>query len=129
MDLTHFLARLIGLYCIIMALAMLVRKPAIMELVTGMIQDRPLLFVVQIFGLVAGLAMVLAHSLWFSGLLALVVTLIGWLTLIRNVVWLFLPAETLPRLMTTIRFEQNFMVFGTVTLVTGVYLTVSGFAT
>jgi hypothetical protein len=129
MDLTHFLARLIGLYCIIMSLVMLVRKPAIMELVMGMIQDRPLLFVVQIFGLVAGLAMVLAHSLWFSGLLALVVTLIGWLTLIRNVVWLFLPAETLQRFMMTIRFEQNFVVFGIVTLVIGVYLTASGFAT
>jgi hypothetical protein len=111
-----------------MSLVMLVRRPAVIELVMGMIQDRPLLFVVQIFGLVAGLAMVLAHSLWFSGLLAFVVTLIGWLTLIRNVVWLFLSAETLQRFMTTIRFEQNFTVFGVITLALGVYLTVGGFA-
>jgi hypothetical protein len=128
MDFTHFLARLIGLYCIIISIAMLVRKSVILELVLGLVQDRSLRFVVQIFAIVAGLAMVLAHNLWSSGLLAFVVTLIGWLTLIRSVVALFLPAETLRRLMTTMRFEQNFSLFGIITLVIGAYLTLGGFA-
>jgi len=111
-----------------MSIAMLVRKSTILELVMGMVQHRPVLFVVQIFGIVAGLAMVLAHNIWSGGLLAFVVTLIGWLMLGRCVVWLFLPAETLQRFITAIRYKQNFRVFGIITLVFGTYLTVGGFA-
>jgi hypothetical protein len=45
----------------------------------GALPKPPLVFVVEIFGLTGGLAMVLGHNVWSAGL-AFVVTLIGWVT-------------------------------------------------
>jgi hypothetical protein len=128
MQLTHFLAQLLGLYCGIVAVAMFVRKREMIEIVLSLIQDRPLLFIVEIFGLIAGLAMVLGHTVWSKGFLALIVTLIGWITLIRSIVLLFLPLEAIDRLVKTIRYEQNYYVFAGIALVLGAYLTFAGFA-
>jgi hypothetical protein len=37
--------------------------------------------------------MVLAHNIWSGGVLALIVTLVGWVTLIKSLSFLFLPPE------------------------------------
>jgi len=127
MQLTHFLAQLLGLYCLIVSAAMFARKRAMVEIVTNLIQNRSLLFVVEIFGLIGGLAMVLGHSVWSAGLLAFVVTLIGWVTFIRSVVLLFLPSGSIVKFMQAIRYEQNYHVFAAIVLILGIYLTVAGF--
>jgi hypothetical protein len=72
--------------------------------------------------------MVLGHSVWSAGLLAFVVTFIGWVTFIRSVLLLFLPSGSLLRFMRAIRYEQNYHVFVTIVLIFGIYLTVAGFA-
>jgi hypothetical protein len=97
------------------------------EIVTNLIQNRSLLFVVEIFGLIGGLAMVLGHNVWSAGLLAFVVTLIGWVTFIRSVVLLFLPSGSIVKFMQAIRYEQNYHVFAAIVLILGIYLTVAGF--
>ena len=128
MQLTHFLAQLLGLYCLIVSTAMFAQKRAMIEIVTNLIQNRPLLFVVEIFGLIGGLAMVLGHSVCSAGLLSFVVTLIGWVTFIRSVLLLFLPSGSMLRFMQAIRYEQNYHVFVAIVLIFGIYLTAAGFA-
>ena len=113
---------------VIVAVAMFVPKREMIEIVLSLIQDRPLLFIVEIFGLIAGLAMVLGHTVWSKGFLAFVVTLIGWITLIRSIVLLFLPAEAVGRFVKTIRYEQNYYLFAAIALVVGAYLAFAGFA-
>ena len=129
MQLTHFLAQLLGLYCIIVAVVMLVRKEAMLEIVINLIQNRSVLFLVEILGLITGLAMVLGHNIWSKGILAFIVTLVGWVALVRSTVLLFLPSEAIGRLLKTIRYEQNYYVFAAITLILGLYLTFAGFAT
>ena len=75
--LTLFLARLLGLFFIIVSLAMLVRKDVMLASITALVHDRPLLLVFGMVILAAGLAMVLAHNVWSGGALPIVVTLIG----------------------------------------------------
>jgi hypothetical protein len=77
MKVTVFLARFLGLFLIIESLSMLTQKPAMLELATRLIRDRPLLFIVEVLGVLGGLAMVLGHTVWSGGLLPVVVTLIG----------------------------------------------------
>jgi len=60
---THFLAQLLGLYCVIISVAMLAQKQAMLEIITSLVQNRPTLFIVEIFGLIGGLALVLVHRL------------------------------------------------------------------
>ena len=59
----------------------------------------------------AGLAMVLTHNVWSGGALAIVVTLIGWLLLIRSAVSMFLPTRMIKKLVNAIRFEKYYPIF------------------
>jgi len=81
--LTIFLAKLLGLYCIIAALAMMTRKQSAVTTVRGLIASPPLLLLVEVIGLAGGLAMILGHNIWSGGALPVVVTLVGWLMAIR----------------------------------------------
>jgi hypothetical protein len=124
--LTHFLAGLLGLYCIVISIMMLSRRQAMLAIVTSCVQNRALLFLVEILGLAAGLAIVLGHNIWSSGLLALIVTLIGWLTLMRSIIMLFLSPEAVGRFIKAIRYDQNYYRFTAIPLLIGLYLTAAG---
>ena len=53
-----------------------------MKTVTALVHNPPLLLIVGMIGLIAGLAIVLGHNVWYGGMLPVVVTLVGWLILI-----------------------------------------------
>ena len=87
---THGLSEpLIGLFTLIVAGSMLAEKPRAMEMVRAFLQDRPALLVLGVLGTAAGLAIVLGHQRWTGGVLPLVVTVIGWVILIRGTVYCF----------------------------------------
>jgi hypothetical protein len=100
-----------------------------LAIVMSCVQNRALLFLVELIGLAAGLAIVLGHSIWSSGLLALIVTLIGWLTLIRSIILLFLSPEAIGRFIKAVKYQQNYYLFTAVPLFFGLYLTVAGLVT
>jgi len=60
---TIFLARLLGLYCLIVALFMFTHRQATIDIVTQMVQSQVQLFFVGLIGISAGLAMVLGHNI------------------------------------------------------------------
>jgi len=125
---TVFLSRLIGLYCILVAISMTVRKQSIIETITALLHNAPLMFLVGILTLVAGLAMILAHNVWSGGLSTVVVTIVGWITLIKGLLLLFLPQEVEADLVLyKLHYEQYFYVFMGISLVIGIYLTYDGF--
>ena len=90
---TLFLSRLIGLYCILVAMSMITRRQATLESVTALLHNPSMILILGVITLAAGLAMVLAHNIWSGGGLAVVVTLVGWITLIKSLLFLFLPPE------------------------------------
>jgi len=125
---TLFLSRLIGLYCILVALSMMTRRQATLETVTTLLQSPSMMFIVGIITLAAGLAMVLAHSVWSGGTLAVVVTLVGWITLIKSLLFLFLPPKMESGLfLGQFHYQQLFYLYVAISLVLGVYLTYGGF--
>src|SRR5215475_5528210 len=79
---TLFLARLIGLFILILTSAMLFHKQAMVDDMTGLMRDRPLLLIVGMIALALGLAVVLAHNVWSGGALPIVITVVGWIFLI-----------------------------------------------
>jgi vacuolar-type H+-ATPase subunit I/STV1 len=125
---TMFLSRLIGLYCIVAALAMFLRGPAIVDTVILLLRDAPLVFVVGIATLAAGLAIVLAHNVWSGGAAAIIVTVIGWLTVIKGVLFLALtPDGETAFFLQGLRFQQFFHIYAAIWLVFGAYLAWCGF--
>src|SRR6266516_2984672 len=117
---TVFLARLIGLFALLLSLAELLRKQATVETAAALVRDRPLLFILAMLG-------VLAHNVWSGGALPVVVTLFGWILLIRGALLLFLSPEAVAGWIDFLHFEQLFYLYAGITLVLGLYLTYAGF--
>ena len=125
---TIFLSRLIGLYCILVALSMITRRQATLESVTALLHNPSMIFIVGIITLAGGLAMVLAHNIWSGGALAVVVTLVGWITLIKSLLFLFLPLEVEAGFfLRQLHYQELFYLYGAVSLILGIYLTYGGF--
>jgi hypothetical protein len=124
---TVFLARLIGPFAILLSLSELVHKQQMVETAAALVRDRPLLLMMAMMGLLAGLAMVIAHNVWSGGALPVVITLFGWILLIRGAVMLFLSPEAAAGMLEFFRFEQLFYFYAGVTLLLGLYLAYGGF--
>jgi hypothetical protein len=125
--LTIFLAKLIGLYCLLFGLAMAVQKDAMAETVAALIRNGPVLLIVEVIGVTVGLAIVLGHNLWSGGALPVVVTLLGWIILIRGVVLLFLSPQGKIRFFEMFRFAKLYYLYAGITLLLGLYLTIAAF--
>ena len=125
---TLFLSRLIGLYCVFGTLSMMTRRQATVQTVTALLQNPSMMLILGVITLAAGLAMVLAHNIWSGGALVVVVTLVGWITLIKSLFVLFLPPEMEAGFfLVQLHYQQLFYLYGAFSLVLGVYLTYSGF--
>jgi hypothetical protein len=121
---TVFLSRLIGIYAILVALSMITHKRAIIAMVTALLNNAPLLFLVGVMAVIPGLAMVLGHNVWSGGALPVIVTVIGWLTLIKGLLFLFLsPAAESGFFLGALHYERYFYFYVAFLLVLGVYLT------
>jgi hypothetical protein len=125
--LTVFLAKFLGLYCIVVALAMMTRKQSAVATVKALIANPPLLLFVEVLGLAGGLAMIIGHNIWSGGALPIVVTLVGWLMAIRGAGLLALSPNATMKLFEALRYEQLFYFYMGGTLVLGLYLTYAGF--
>ena len=125
--LTIFLAKLLGLYCIIAALAMMTRKQSTVATLKALIANPPLLLLVEVLGLAGGLAMIIGHNIWSGGALPVVVTLVGWLMAIRGTGLLALSPNATMKVFEALRYEQLFYLYMGATLLLGLYLTYAGF--
>jgi hypothetical protein len=125
--LTIFLSRLIGLLFICISVAMRARRQAFVDIASGVVHDPPLLFILGLITLTVGLAIVLGHNNWSGGILPVVITLIGWITLIRGLFLLLAPRELVASLFEKMNFEKFFDVAFAITLFLGLYLTYMGF--
>ena len=124
---TLILARLIGIYSLIIAIAMLVHKAEMIELAGELSQAPPLLFIGGMFTLLAGIAMVLMHNIWTGGAPPIVVTLIGWMLLVRGVIMVFVSPGGAAGIYEALHFPQLFYGYVAVPLILGAYLVYAGF--
>jgi uncharacterized membrane protein len=106
---------------------MFVHKAPMVEAATGLMDERPLLLILGLIALAAGLAMVLSHNVWSGGAAPVVVTLVGWVILVRGVMLLVLPPDTVARLLDIFRFAELFYLYAALALLLGLYLTWAGF--
>lgn len=126
---TIFLSKLFGLYFILVALPMILHKQAVVEMVTELVRAPSTMFVPGVLALVGGLAMVLAHNIWSGGVLPVVVTILGWLVLVKGLLFLLLfSGDAAGFYLGTLRYSQLFYLYMAICLALGAYLTYGGFA-
>lgn len=122
--LTVYLARLIGLFALLVGIGCLVRGNAVIE---GTVASGPIMLVYALVSVAAGLAMVLGHNVWSGGTLPVVVTLVGWLILAKGLLLFFVTPEALTQLLERMQYGEHYSLYVAPSLVIGLYLTWSGF--
>jgi hypothetical protein len=124
---TVFLARLFGLGMTIIAIWILADEADLSTIVQQLVRDRPATFLLSLICLISGLAVVVGHQVWSGGIAPVLVTLVGWLLLLRGLVLLLLPANLLESLADALVGARWLYFAGTVALVLGLILTYAGF--
>ena len=121
---TVFLARFIGLFTVLLVVALLVRGRATVETAVA---DGPVMLVYAIISLATGVAMILGHNVWSGGALPVVVTLVGWLILAKGLMLLFVTPEALKQLFNHMQYGEHYYLYLTPSLLIGLYLTWAGY--
>jgi len=106
---------------------MISHKQATVETIIALMHDAPALLLASIVAMAAGLAIVLGHNVWSGGVLPVVVTLVGWISLTKGLILLFLSPASSLAYFEALRYEQFFYAYMSVTLIIGIYLTFSSF--
>ena len=122
---TRYLARLIGIFVIVVEAAMLVHPNEIIEV---MVDNHSAVVVMAMISLAAGIAMVLAHNIWSGGVLPVVVTLVGWLMAGKGIVFLLLSPAILDHLFGQMQYGGHIYLYLAPSFLFGLYLTWAGFA-
>src|SRR5437870_7255594 len=125
--LTVYLGRLLGLFTLITSFWLLTERQNTLSTIPALLGDRPAMVIFAIIALAGGLAIVLAHNIWSGGVLPILVTLIGWVMLIRGVLFLFLPPEATLGILAAMQFERLFYIYLTIPFVLGLYLSYLAF--
>jgi hypothetical protein len=125
---TIFLARLLGVYCVIIAVSMLVRRRETIGTINAMVADPGQIMLAAVFALFGGLAMVLGHNVWSGRPLTIVVTVVGWIITAKGTMLLMAPSAALARFYRACRYEQLFSLYMVLVLALGGYLAWAGFS-
>jgi hypothetical protein len=90
MENSRFLAKAIGLYLVIVALAFYFNMTQYTSYVVDLINNSALMLVTGLMTLIIGILLVVSHNVWQLSW-RLIITLIGWATLLKAVCLLFCP--------------------------------------
>ncbi|MBI2049851.1 MAG: hypothetical protein HYT35_00105 [Candidatus Staskawiczbacteria bacterium] len=93
MELSNFLANILGFSFIVMSLSLLINQKNIKKLFES-VENEVGLFYSGLFHSVVGIAIILGHNLWVSDW-RVVITLLGWFALAKGLGQLFFPEMAL----------------------------------
>jgi hypothetical protein len=124
---TIFLSRLLGLWMLLLGATMLIRGSDFAYTIELLTKDLPLMFVAGMTALAVGLAIIIAHNVWSGNAAAILVTVIGWLSALKGVVILVVPAEGFVNFVEHVNVGAITTTYTAIFLIIGVYLTYVGY--
>lgn len=125
MELSIFLAKLIGLYMLIVALIMLFRKERFDFVLKDIFSSPGLIAFSGALALISGLAIAIGHPVWDLSW-RLGITLIGYLAILQGIARLAFPeaVSKVSRIVTDVRYHWFVFLF---VFAVGVFFTYNGF--
>jgi hypothetical protein len=118
MQVSVFLARLLGPLLLLPGVGLLVNPRAFRAMATEVVGSITLVYLLGLFDFAAGLAIVLVHNVWTVNWRVLI-TLIGWLLLIRGAARILITDTLMGFAKTLIRNKQLYLVSGGVLVILG----------
>lgn len=124
--LTILLAKVLGVYLVVIGIALFARRKYFLAVFAGFVENRLLRMVVAIAELVAGLFLVLTHQIW-SSWPAGIITFFGWAMAVEGVAYLFVPDRWINKMFRLFNTKVWYFVGGILAVVIGLYLISVGF--
>jgi hypothetical protein len=126
MNLSIFLAKVLGIYLLVVSFAILFNLRRTTSIISGVIQNPSLQLIVGILTTIIGILLVVSHNIWIHDW-TVVITIIGWLIFIKGVLNLVFPnvANALDR--PFIQSKLSCTVSALISLAIGLYLCCKGF--
>ena len=125
--LTLFLAKVFGVFGVLMCAAFVARPKASIATIQSMTANPGLILVTGIFTMAAGVATVIGHNLWSGGALAIAVTALGWVALIKGLVLVVAPPAALSAFYRLIYYPLRFRLVMALAMVLSAWLTWAAF--
>lgn len=125
METSIFFAKLIGFYLIIVLTALLINYPRYKHILIKTAKPSATAFF-GMFSLLFGLAIVLLHNIWVWDWRVLI-TLIGWFSILRGVVRLFFPDWSKKMVVKFAKNKTYMVVMSTVFIAIGIFLLFCGY--
>lgn len=122
-----FLAKLFGLYFLIIGIIILVRRKAVMPAVTELAGNRPVLLTLAIIEIGAGLALALAYPT-ITWSVDGIFSVIGYMLLVEGLIYLASPYKTTQKFIKSFNRSEWFMSGAVASVLVGAYLVAYGFA-
>ncbi len=125
MDISLFLARLMGIYLIIIGLAYLLKRGMFRAVMHDYFKSPALVVTAAVLNIILGLLLVLSHNVWEWGWHG-VITFFGYAVLMKGLLNLFLPEWG--KKISSRLVDRNFLIYaGLISLALGLYLGYYGF--
>ena len=126
MQVSVFLARLLGPLLLLPGVGLLVNPRAFRIMASEVVGSITLVYLFGLIDFAAGLAIVLVHNVWTVNWRVLI-TLIGWLLLIRGAARILITDTLMGYAKTVIRKKQLYPVSGGVLVILGLVLCYFGY--
>ncbi len=126
MVLSIFLAKTIGLYLVIVSAAFMLKANELKPMILDMLKNPSLVLFSGILALIFGILIVVSHNVWVMDW-RVIITLLGWLTLLKGVVRLFYPEFVMRKAIMCIENKAFYTIMMLITLLIGLVLLYFGY--
>jgi uncharacterized membrane protein len=127
MQTSIFIAQLLGPIFVVVGVALLAKPQMFRTILQEFIRSATLLYLAGFIGLLGGMAMVLAHNVWVPNW-RLIITLIGWVTIVRAVITIFQPQWLVAAGAAILDHRGVFLGAAVMNLIIGLVLSYFGYA-
>lgn len=125
MEISIFLAKVVGIYFIIMGLLVLTSQKGVMNMI-DQLKDKANFLVLGLVTTLIGLLMIVSHNIWTTPH-QIVISLIGWVSFIKGLIILFFPTKFFDEFIEMINKPALYSAFGVLALIVGLWLSYYGF--
>lgn len=126
METSIFLAKIFGLAYTVVGIGMIANKKYYHEMYDKMRTNSPVIYLGGILALVVGFLLVMHHNIWIESWIV-IITIIGWLALIKGVLLLVIPEAFMDLTKSWFKNKNFFLLIGICALILGLILGYFGF--
>lgn len=127
MEISIFLAKIIGFFMIIDGLMAITRKEDLIPVFADFKNKKIEMMILGMVLFVAGLLITASHNVWSGSIFQIVITLIGWIITIKGLLLVLVPVGCIASIVEKVNKPIFFTIGGLIAVLIGVLLTLSGF--